>query len=107
VKKWNVAIHPEAESELDSLPSDMKARFLRITELLEDFGPQQVGMPHVRPLLNKLWEMRMHGRDGIARAVYIAHQDQQLLVLHIFVKKTQDTPGSAINMALKRLRSLQ
>jgi ribosome-binding protein aMBF1 (putative translation factor) len=33
--------------------------------------------------------MRMTGRDGIARAVYAAVQDRRLLVLHVFVKKTQ------------------
>jgi hypothetical protein len=53
------------EAELLSLPKDMQARFLRISELLESFGPQRVGLPHVRPLGEKLWEMRLTGRDGI------------------------------------------
>ena len=66
---WTVTLHPLAESELMALPADMKARFLRISELLEDCGPQRVGMPHIRPIQGKLWEMRMAGRDGIARAV--------------------------------------
>ena len=35
---------------------------------LQDVGPQRVGLPHIRPLEGKLWEMRMQGRDGIARA---------------------------------------
>lgn len=43
-----VTVHPQAEPELLSLPADMRARFLRIAEMLEDFGPQQVGLPHVR-----------------------------------------------------------
>jgi mRNA-degrading endonuclease RelE of RelBE toxin-antitoxin system len=51
---WTVAVHRLAEPELQALPADMKARFLRIAELLEDFGPQHVGMPHVRPLEGKL-----------------------------------------------------
>ena len=96
-------MHPQAEPELRALPKDMQARFLHIAELLETFGPQQVGMPHVRPLANKLWEMRMSGRDGISRAVYAAQQGQRLLVLHVFTKKTQTTPRSAIDTALKRL----
>lgn len=99
---WTVAVHPLAEPELLALPADMGARFLRIAEMLEDFGPQQVGLPHVRPLESKLWEMRMQGRDGIARAVYAAVQGQRLLVLHIFVKKTQTTPRAAIETARKR-----
>lgn len=83
----------------------MQARFLRITELLESFGPTNVGMPHVRPLESKLWEMRMKGRDGIARAVYAAIHDRRLLVLHVFVKKTQATPRAAIKTALTRLKA--
>lgn len=50
----------------------MRPRFLRFAELLDSFGPHQVGMPHIRPLESKLWEMRMKGRDGIACAVYAA-----------------------------------
>lgn len=102
---WTVRVHPQAEAELKALPADMRARFLRIAELLETFGPQKVGLPHVRPLERKPWEMRMHGRDGIARAVYAAVEGRTLLVLHVFVKKTQATPRSAIETALKRLES--
>ena len=102
---WTVTLHPQAETELLALPNDMQARFLRIAEMLEDFGPQRVGLPHIRPLENKLWEMRMAGRDGIARAVYVAVHGKRLLVLHVFVKKTQTTPRSAIETALKRLEA--
>jgi len=84
------------------LSVELQARFLRIAELLQEFGPQRVGMPHIRPLEDKLWEMRMQGRDGIARAVYVALQGRQLRVLHVFVKKTQATPRSAIETARQR-----
>lgn len=102
---WTVTLHPLAEPELLALPSDMQARFVRIAEMLEEFGPQRVGLPHIRPLESKLWEMRMQGRDGIARAVYAAVHQRRLLVLHVFVKKTQTTPRSAIATALDRLEA--
>jgi len=98
-------MHPLAEPELLALPADMKARFVHIAEMLEEFGPQRVGLPHIRPLKSKLWEMRMKGRDGIARAVYAAVQNRRLLVLHVFVKKTQTTPRKAIDTALERLKA--
>lgn len=101
---WTVALHPLAEAELLALPADMQARFLHISELLEGFGPQRVGLPHIRPLEGKLWEMRMRGRDGIARAVYAAVHGRRLLVLHVFIKKTQTTPRKAIETALQRLK---
>ena len=103
MSNWTVTLHPLAEPELLALSAEMRARFLNIAEMMEDFGPQRVGLPHIRPLESKLWEMRIQGRDGIARAVYAAIEDRRLLVLHVFVKKTQATPGSAIATALKRL----
>ena len=96
---WTVELHPRAEPELRALPADMRARFLHVADMLEEFGPHQVGLPHVRPLQGKLWEMRMQGRDGISRAVYAALHGQRLVVLHVFVKKTQTTPRKAINIA--------
>ena len=103
---WTVTVIPEAEAEMLALPADMQTRFLHIAELLESFGPQKVGMPHIRPLEGKLWEMRMTGRDGIARAVYVARTGQRLTVLHVFTKKTQKTPRKAIAAAQARLRGL-
>ena len=104
--RWTITVTSEAEAELLALPADLQARFLRIGELLETFGPQKVGMPHVRALEGKLWEMRMTGRDGIARAVYVARSGQRLTVLHVFMKKTQKTPRRAIETAQTRLRRM-
>ena len=55
----------------------------------------------------KLWEIRMSGKDGIARAVYVAASGRRLIVVHIFVKKTQKTPRQAIATALARVKELE
>lgn len=104
--QWNIRIEPPAKAELLAMPADIRARFLHIAELLEQFGPHAVGMPHVRFLQDKLWEMRMTGRDGIARAIYVSHTGKQIVVLHVFSKKTQKTPRKAIQVATERLRSI-
>ena len=94
------------EGELLSLPADMQARFLRISGLLCRFGPQHVGMPYVRPLGKKLWEIRLTGKAGIGRVIYTATARRRLIVLHAFIKKTNQTPTRALNLALKRLKTL-
>jgi phage-related protein len=104
--RWHVELTEEAEAEIDGLPIDMRARFLRIAELLEELGPQHVREPHVKHLEGKLWEMRMTGRDGIARALYFATQGRRLIVVRAFVKKTQKTPRREIELALRRMRGL-
>ena len=45
----------------------------------------------------------MQGRDGIARAIYVAVKGRRLLVLHVFAKKTRSTPRNALDIAHKRL----
>jgi phage-related protein len=104
---WTVALIPEAEDELLATPADIQAHFLHIRRLLIEFGPHQVGMPHIKHLDGKLWEMRMKGRDGIARAVYVTQTGQRVTVLHVFTKKTQKTPRQAIATAQARLQRLE
>jgi phage-related protein len=103
---WTVQVNPLAEAELVLMPADIRARFVHIAEMLEQFGPQQVGMPHARFLQDKLWEMRLTGRDGIARAISITQTDKQILVLHVFIKKRQKTPRGAIQTATNRLERI-
>ena len=105
---WRVdALNEEVESELLALPADMQARYLRIVDLLEEFGPQQVGLPHVRPLGAKLWEMRLRGKAGIARAIYVAAGGRRLVVLHAFFKKTRRTPPAALALARRRAKDVE
>jgi phage-related protein len=49
----------------------------------------------------------MSDQDGIARAVYVAASGRRLIVVHIFVKKTQKTPRQAIATALARVKELE
>ncbi|MBL8481807.1 MAG: type II toxin-antitoxin system RelE/ParE family toxin [Rhodocyclaceae bacterium] len=63
---------PANEAELKALPPDKHARLLHVAELIEQFGPMNLGMPHIRPIEGKLREMRMRGHDGFARALYAA-----------------------------------
>ena len=94
------------ERELESLAPDLQAKFLHIAELLEEFGPQHVGKPHVAPLGGGLYEMRMRGRSGIGRAVFVARPRQRLIVLLAFVKKSQRTPARYLKVARARLKEL-
>jgi phage-related protein len=104
--RWHIELTEEAEAEIDALPADIRARFLRIAELLEEFGPQNVREPHVRHLEDKLWEMRLTGRAGIARALYFAASGRRLIVVRAFVKKTRKTPRREIELALRRMREI-
>lgn len=104
---WRIeTLNADVDAELEALEPTLRAKFLHIAELLETFGPHQVREPHVKPLGHKLWEIRMKGRSGIARAIYVTVAGQRIVVLHAFVKKTQKTPRSAIELALKRAEEI-
>jgi len=90
------------EAELNALPADQIARFLRIGDLIQALGLERVGEPHVKHIEGPLWEMRLKGRDGISRALYVVARPKRVVVVRVFVKKTQKTPRREIELALKR-----
>ena len=94
----------EARKELDALSSDMRASFQRIVQLIQIVGLERVHQPHIKHLEGPLWEMRLRGRDGIARAIYMTATGQRVMILRVFVKKCQKTPRSEIQLALKRAK---
>ncbi len=95
------------DAELDALPKGLRAKFLHIAEMLEEFGPFQVREPYLKPLGDKLFEIRMKSEEGIARAIYTPASGQRLVVLHAFLKKTAKTPPSALRTAWKRAKEVR
>ena len=79
---------------------------MRLAERIEAVGLERIGQPHVKHLQDKLWEMRLTGRDGIARALYVTAVRRRVIVVHAFVKKTQMTPKGAIELALRRAKEI-
>jgi phage-related protein len=99
-------INSTAEKEIKNLSAELQADFLHISELLIEFGPSNVGIPHTKAVEGKLWEIRLRGKDNIARSIYYLASEKQIVILHSFIKKTQKTPLSAIRIAKARLKGL-
>jgi phage-related protein len=99
---WTVQLTPAAATELALLAEDQRAHFMRIRTLIQDNGLERVRHPHVDHLEGPLWEMRLKGASGIARALYVTRRPQRVVVVRVFVKKTQRTPRREIKLALKR-----
>jgi phage-related protein len=99
---WRVEILNETVAgEIAGFPADMQARFLRLAERITSVGLESLSEPHVKHLEGKLWELRLTGRDGIARALYVTAMGRRVVVVRAFVKKTQKTPRSEIELALQ------
>jgi phage-related protein len=105
---WTVeTLNEVVDEELKALPADMLARFHYIGQLIEEFGLASVREPHVKHIRGTLWEMRLHGKDGISRALYVTAIGQRVVVVRVFVKKTQKTPNREIELALQRAKEIE
>lgn len=60
-----------------------------------------IGMPACRPLRQGLYEVRTQLKDRTARVLFLIDGNNMVL-LHGFIKKTQATPQSDIDLAKKR-----
>jgi phage-related protein len=106
--KWTIeTLDDRVQAEIMALPEGVQARVIRILELIEQVGLEQVHEPHIKHLEDKLWEIRAKAPDGIGRAIYLTATGKRLVILHAFVKKTQKTPKQALEIARQRAREVR
>jgi phage-related protein len=98
--------HQRVLAEVESWPVDVLADYARLVELLAEHGPN-LRLPHSRSFGDGLFELRPRGRSGIGRAFYCFLVGKRIVVLHAFVKKSQETPDRELKLARKRLKELQ
>lgn len=70
-----------------------------------EFGPQ-LRMPHSRTMGDGLFELRPRGREGIGRALYCFMSHRRIVILHAFIKKSQETPARELRIARKRMKEV-
>ena len=105
---WKVSyLDTTVEREIAELPQDMQAKLRRIADMIEQVGLSAMREPYIKHLQGKLWEMRLTGRDGISRAIYVTMSGQRVVIVRAFRKKTQKTPRSEIELALKRAEQVK
>ena len=98
--------HPRVLAEIESWPVDILADYARLVELLMEHGPS-LRLPHSRAMGNGLFELRPSGRSGIGRVFYCFLATQRIMVVHAFVKKSQQTPDKELKIARQRVKELE
>ena len=104
---WHIEFHANGKEEIEALSLKMRAKLEHILNLLQDYGPLYVREPYVKHLQDKLWEIRLKDKDGIARVIYILTNKKRIVLLHAFIKKTQKAPKEAFKIALKRMNEVK
>lgn len=95
-----------AAEERSALPADIRARLSRMAETIELAGLTHLPRDWVKPLEDELWEPRITGKDGIARAIYVTAKEIRVVIVRIFVKKTQKTPRRELELARQRAKEV-
>ncbi len=105
---WTVeTLSVAVDAEIDALPKDMRTRLARLIGLIQESGFPALPRDSVKHLEDKLWELRMTGRDGISRAIYVTASGRRVVILRAFVKKTQQTPARELDIARQRAKEVR
>jgi phage-related protein len=105
---WTIDFYRDAEGNIPvedflvDLPEKDRARIAWTINLLEEYG-LQLGLPYVKHLRGKLWELRIRAGRKDYRIIYFAYVGQRFIILHGFVKKTQKTPRRELEVAERRM----
>ena len=105
--KWTISyLTKDVETFVLSLPDGLLARYLRLTDMILEFGPN-LGMPHTRAMGEGLFELRVKGKEGIARVFFCTVIGQRVIMLHGFIKKSEKTSPKELRMARLRLSEVK
>lgn len=96
----------QVQEDVLALPDTLQARYIGLTARMIEHGPN-LGLPHTDALGGGLFELRLKGAEGIARVMYCLMIERQILVLHVFVKKTQKTPLRELRIARQRMKEFK
>ena len=106
VPHWQIVyFNDRVQKDVLSMPSGILADYLRLTEAMALYGAD-LRMPHSRALGAGLFELRPKGPEGIGRVFYCTQVGRVIVILHSFIKKTQETPDADMRMARKRLKEV-
>ena len=104
---WRIDFYnAKVAATVDRWPVGILASFARITRLMQEHGPD-LGMPHTRAMGGGLFEVRAKGREGIGRAFFCTVVGQRIVILHVFTKKTEQTPARELETARTRLKEVK
>ena len=85
---------------LDSLNVKMRAKLLMEIKLLEEKGTL-LREPYSKPLGDGIFELRAKVGTDISRVLYFFYYEGRIIITNGFIKKTQKTPPSEIELAEK------
>jgi phage-related protein len=104
---WTVeTLNAAVDAEISDLPADMRARLVRVFQLIEAHGFQNLPSGTAKHLEDKLWDLRVSAASGISTAIYVTATGKRVVIVRVFVKKTQKTPQRELELARRRAKEV-
>ena len=66
-----------------------------------------IGLPITRAMGDRLFEIRVKAQEGIGRVFFAYIHRKEMIILHSFIKKTQETPAKELQIARQRLKEVR
>lgn len=91
---WKIEFYNvKVRQEVFEWPKRLRIKLLRIMELIEEMSSQ--------------FEIRVKSDEGIGRVMFCISSGKIVVILSSFIKKTQKTPDSEIELARKRMKDVK
>lgn len=94
------------ERYIDAIDSGAeRAELLSLLRGVQENGTDAVGV-EFRQIEGKLWELkvRLHGHQH--RIFYVVLKGNEMVLLHVYLKKTQKAPVNELRVAKQRMKSV-
>ena len=106
VGPWQLVLHPACEGELLELKranDDLLTKVIHDLRLLREFGLDLLAEARIKKLTADVYELRTRRGSDINRVLFGVRENRVCILAASFVKKTQRTPPTVIELAEKRL----
>ena len=105
--EWSIEYYSkDVEEAILSLQDGLLARYFQLTELMLEFG-SDLGLPHTKAAKDGLFVLRVKSKEGIARIFYCTKKGKIIIILHVFIKKSQKIPKKELKIAYTRMKEVK
>ncbi|MCG8623269.1 MAG: type II toxin-antitoxin system RelE/ParE family toxin [Proteobacteria bacterium] len=102
---WTVRYASKAvRREMRQQPESIRTKFDHIFGVIERKGLDEIPNKYKEKIREGLWEMRVSGRDAIARSLYLKRDGMRVIIVCVFKKDTPKIEHRYIQLALQRAK---
>ena len=104
---YAITYYSEAvQEQILELPDTLAARYIVLTRRMVALGPN-LGEPHTKAVGDGLFELRLKAAEGIGRVFFCTLIGRRIVMLHCFIKKTNETPPREREIAEARMKEVK